>query len=437
MYHGLRRSRNGSKLIDLLTTAVLSLCAAGFLPTAECPYLLKAEVVEAIEGGPVVVRVVVRRVGTSSPSNGLQLINYERLVAQGVRNSCEVTRPLRWGSASYGGPIIGRRGGEVDLPDEGWETFLLFHQYYRRQPIPSGSENLLISWSIRNKTEGFGRAATLLPINVLPPTPENLSAVRKRLEKCWQEAGSSAEKQDILIEMLNGTVHRELIETALSFLRSPKLSPEANGRTLAFHSWRTAPELTHHTFAQLAREFKSSVAVDVFEFWSNNPSLLPDPELRSLYQSNRLWARILTYAVFDARCEREWVAKLRQETPNLCNSAPAQEIARILKDLDDNRYAVRQRARDELFKLDETAESQVRAELKRPLSPEVRKPIESYLERLEKGDTPFLWKSAIEQLESTTTAKGKEMLELLAKGDPENFVTRQAKLALQNRNQAK
>ena len=419
-------------MIQLASALLAALYTAGFIPTARCPYVIRAEVVEAIEGGPVVVHVEVRRVDNIQPSEKLHSVNFERLVGNGITNSGYVSHPKSWGDRSFDGVLMGRMGGFAKLPEAGWQTDLFFQKYHL-QSIPSGAESITISWPIFKNRTRIGTAATVLRVNVLPATAENLLAVRNRIEKRWHDAGLSAEKQDAVIALLYRASRPELVETALSLVRSPDLSPEAKGRTLVFNSWRTAPNLTHTTFAQLAREFRSSVAVDAFEMWCDKPALLPDAEFRSLYQSNRLWLRILTYAVFDARCATEWVAKLRQEVPGLCNSAPAQKVATILKDLDDSRFIVRRRARDELFDLGETAETPVRAALKQPLSSEVRSSLQLYLDRMENGVAPFLGKRAIELLESEAPAKGKEMLELLAQGDPTNFVTREAKRALRER----
>ncbi len=451
-------------MIDLLGTAVLSLCAAGFIPSPECPYVLKAVVVEAIDGGPVVVHVEVRRVVRRKFGGNLEFATSCPLPSmQPKLLDCEVDAPASWGKpASIGFAMVGPPEAlksemtPAEIPKDGCHTFLFLHQRFRhskqeaasseipsgakiwRNWIPNGTYRLLVTWSFRLPgASGFGRAAAILPVRVLPATAENLSNTRQRLEKLWQEAGVVTERQNTVIQMLYQTSQPELVEAALSILRSPNLSPDADADLLVVNAWHSAPELTHATFTRLALDFTSSVAVDVFNAWSIKPSLLPDAELRRLCESTRIWSRILTYAVFDTKCDREWVAKLRQEVPSLCKSAATQKLAQLLRDLDDSRFKVRRHARDELFGLGETAESQVRAALKQPLSAEVRTSLHLFLERMENGESPFRGKRVIELLASATTAKGKEMLELLAQGDPENFVTRQAKLALQNRNQAK
>jgi hypothetical protein len=257
--------------------------------------------------------------------------------------------------------------------------------------------------------------------------------MRQRIETQWHDRNATDEQRKRYLEMVRGSSHPEFVKTAMDFLCSKELSTGLDARPFVLQSWRIAPALTHAAFSRLASEFQSSVAIDVFDVWGEKPSLLPDAEFRVLCGSNRLWSRVLTYAVFGKRCDPDWVKKLRQEVPGLGNSASALRVARLLKDLDDSRFAVRRKARDELFELGETAETPMRAALKQGISLEVRGTLDLYIERLESGQPPFLGRSVIELLAGTRTPEAKEMLEFLAHGDPSNFVARYAQEILGKR----
>ena len=111
----------------------------------------------------------------------------------------------------------------------------------------------------------------------------------------------------------------------------------------------------------------------------------------------------------------------------------AQRIARLIKDLDDDDFRVREKATVELKKFGDLAEPAVRKALAVQQSAEVRLRLESLLENL--GDPNSSSERlqavrAIEALEHIGTPVAQEVLKTIAKGSPGARLTQEAKASL-------
>ena len=110
-------------------------------------------------------------------------------------------------------------------------------------------------------------------------------------------------------------------------------------------------------------------------------------------------------------------------------------LARLIKDLDDDVFKVRERAWRELVEIGEPAVQALRAALKSP-SAEVRDRAERLLEMIlgkgMSGERLRQWR-ALEVLEQLEHPEATTLLEALAKGAPQVTRTRQAKAALERR----
>jgi hypothetical protein len=116
--------------------------------------------------------------------------------------------------------------------------------------------------------------------------------------------------------------------------------------------------------------------------------------------------------------------------------APAdrQQVARLIADLDNDEFAVRQKAREELRRLDERAEPGLRAALRGKLTLEARKRIEELLEGVRvSAASPEKLRvfRAVEVLEHIGTPAARDVLKTLADGASEARLTREAKASLE------
>jgi hypothetical protein len=109
-------------------------------------------------------------------------------------------------------------------------------------------------------------------------------------------------------------------------------------------------------------------------------------------------------------------------------------LARLIADLDDLAFAVRERATRELGELGRLARPALRQVLTGQPSPEVRRRVERLLERPDEvtlaADDLQAWR-AITVLEHLGTAEARQVLKKLAEGVPEARPTEGANAALQ------
>ncbi len=112
--------------------------------------------------------------------------------------------------------------------------------------------------------------------------------------------------------------------------------------------------------------------------------------------------------------------------------ADARRVARLVADLDDQRYAMRRQALRELAGLGKAAEPLVREALRSAGSLEARRQLERLLAGIEKAPpTPeqLLARRAVEVLERAGTAEARGVLQALARGAPGAWLTVEARAA--------
>ncbi len=112
----------------------------------------------------------------------------------------------------------------------------------------------------------------------------------------------------------------------------------------------------------------------------------------------------------------------------------SRRITQLLDDLDNDRFASREKAKAELMALGELAESALRKALEGQPPPEVQRAVNEILKRLqeqpESADRRRQLR-AIEVLEHIGTPEAKEVLDKLAKGAPGARITEEARASLQ------
>ncbi len=110
----------------------------------------------------------------------------------------------------------------------------------------------------------------------------------------------------------------------------------------------------------------------------------------------------------------------------------AQRVARLIADLDDERFAVRDKASADLAKLGDLAEPFLRKTLEGKPSPEVRRRAQTILEGLHRALSaePLREVRAVELLEQIGTPSARTVLAALAEGAAGARLTREAKATL-------
>jgi hypothetical protein len=116
------------------------------------------------------------------------------------------------------------------------------------------------------------------------------------------------------------------------------------------------------------------------------------------------------------------------------SGATSRQFARLIGELDDDAFAVRERATEELGRLGHAAEPALSAALAQPVSLEVRRRIDRLLENSGGMGLPsrheVFFCRTVEVLETCATPDARRMLQDLAAGSPEARLTQEARAAL-------
>jgi HEAT repeat protein len=126
------------------------------------------------------------------------------------------------------------------------------------------------------------------------------------------------------------------------------------------------------------------------------------------------------------------VPLLGERLPKVSPDATDPQVTRLLGELDDDDYGVRERATQELIRLGPAALHAVRRELAATKSREVRRRAEEVIAKA--GDTganpnEVLLARGVEVLQRTNTPESRELLQTWAKGPADSPLTREARTA--------
>jgi RNA polymerase sigma factor (sigma-70 family) len=133
-------------------------------------------------------------------------------------------------------------------------------------------------------------------------------------------------------------------------------------------------------------------------------------------------------AVLALASDREGTAPFLKERLRPVAAAAPKRFARLVAELDSDRFEVRTKAKGGLAQLGPGAEPLVRKALAKPPSAEVRKALQELLGGLEAGQLRSL--RAVEALEALGTLAARELLRALAGGEPGARLTDEAQASL-------
>jgi dipeptidyl aminopeptidase/acylaminoacyl peptidase len=128
----------------------------------------------------------------------------------------------------------------------------------------------------------------------------------------------------------------------------------------------------------------------------------------------------------------EQAVPLLQERLKPAMPADSKRLAQLIADLDNNDFATRQKATEELERLGDLAGAALEKALADKSALEMRTRIESLLEKVDRIPPPEILRSlrALESLEHAGTPEGRQLLETLAKGAEGARLTREAQASL-------
>jgi RNA polymerase sigma factor (sigma-70 family) len=141
-------------------------------------------------------------------------------------------------------------------------------------------------------------------------------------------------------------------------------------------------------------------------------------------------------AIWTLAAVPEQTLPLLRERLQPATPADPQRVARLIGDLNSDRFAVRRQGTAELEKLGDAAEPALRQTLTTSLTLEMRQRIEQLLEKITQSilaPAPERLRTirALEVLEHIGTAEARRLLETLSRGTPDVWLTREAKTSLE------
>jgi hypothetical protein len=131
--------------------------------------------------------------------------------------------------------------------------------------------------------------------------------------------------------------------------------------------------------------------------------------------------------IFSPRCNREWKTTLFQDLRRQSKPIPASELEPLVAQLDDDDFKVREKASAGLKRYGERAQGYLDNALSRPLSSEARRRIASILDTDNKAKQALECVLALEYFETHDAPTNGELLQVLAEGSPDAWLTQQAK----------
>jgi RNA polymerase sigma factor (sigma-70 family) len=191
------------------------------------------------------------------------------------------------------------------------------------------------------------------------------------------------------------------------------------------------------------RVMTTSLALLELEVYYRSDLLLasrPTSELRA-DELGTLWAdlggdlfraRQVSWALIGSPAQA--VPLLREKLQPVSIKVDGIRIARLVAELDDDQFAVREAAEKELDRLGEVAAPALRKALTGQPSVEVRRRVERLLDRQDEADfTPERLRArrGLDVLERIGTAEARQVVERLAGGTPQAWLTREAKATLE------
>jgi hypothetical protein len=411
-------------------------------------------VLEVLEGGPLVLRVTLEYKGEKDIDIGAD---------NGFTNA-HITPRANWKIRPVAGFFSGRPSGRHKLsPGDKWSEVHYLHQQFCG--VAKGKVTLEVSWRVREpgeKGKEIARPVTKLEVDIPAATEERLRALRRRLADKLDQATRTEEERRTnireVVDYLRDTKHAglapvvwRLIEATpdacpmTDFLqlvyaaedkgvvnrRLVKLACDPNypglGSIFWYWRWEPAPPKPETDDDKLLKKFFCDQGR---EEGRKEKVRLSAEEIEPLLKSENVWIRTLTGVTFPDQRGKEWTERLLRDLRESQQPLPDKLFARLLADLDDDDFAVRQKATEELQRHGERVQAQVARALQGQPSPEAKGRLKHVLDAIAKGPPPIV-RTTLSQLGQAKNDQARVILRVLAEGQTDSWASKEAKAALQ------
>lgn len=398
------------------------------LPAAE-KFQARSSVLEAVEGGPLVIKVTLKYTGAH---------------AREVTSSSLYPSPFfggtppEWGMGIFvsgGGGLCSRDGRDCFTrikPHEEWtKVYYLHHRYHN---IASGRLTLKLRWTVRDPDTPdekiIARPEVPLAINIEPADAKHLSALRARLEHRLEVARRSGDGEAIgeVLKYMDCTNHAALVPFAWRIIGQDR----GNRRMTAIWFVGQHSEDLPAADLRLSRllgDLELAERVELVRCWAMRGRRISPDAFQVLTNSADLWDRLLAYAYLSKLCDQRWVNKLLADLPKLTQPLSRSQFHPLLRELDDDEFAVREAATVQLTALGERVQAQLKGTLKTPLSLEAKRRVRMILERIAVAKGSLEWEPIFSRLslgDGDSDAALLAIFRALAKGRPDAALTKAA-----------
>jgi hypothetical protein len=386
-------------------------------------FRLRGEVIEAVQGGPVIIKATLAYQG-----------NEEIEMRQMCYHNAEIRNAKNWRFRLKAYPIdfvgISVVGYATIAPGATFTEYLVVHDHC---DAPAGKCNVDLTWSLHGmkdkKGEVISDPSTRLVVNVLPATAENLVALCDRLVKCVRQPKQSEVNPELLADMVLFTKHRALLPAAFEMLETG--NPHYPVFDLVAHIYALSPSANEvqGRMVNLVRllDWKHG-KLSLFWYWQSKKMILPAEEMRRLMDNSDVWIRVLTYEAFGQKCDPIWVRRLLAELREVANPLPKGQFVRLLSELDDDRFRVRERATTKLIADAIRVEAQLKRCTQAGLSPETARRVKQILATIA-DRRPFSPPSLV-LTGLSESPESQAILHALSNGAPGTWLTDEAKKLL-------
>jgi hypothetical protein len=447
---------------------------------------VRLAVIEALEDGPVICEVTLKNISSSD----LQVGAKSGVIGGFCRPEAKWrirTEPSRTGSVILG---AARGHGHPLAPGETVSMAFNIHRGFLsvpagKVPLRFGWE---IYRTADPDKPGPGKEFDLLfkierteTIEVRPATAENVAAARRRLESELNTVlpEDRLEKRarfwidcpvDRFLRKVVGCRHKEFVPLMLQAI--DRGAPTCyRGRDIlgsVYESFAT-PEEGFAACAEYLATGEPAAAADLFEYWTRQEADFqehlrreeklkksppgtgggtgPGPERleeelwktskrhldtrltrdqgQRLLRAPNVCVRALLYSYHPDWCPDAWIATLEKDLHEAMQ--PPRHLEELLARLDDDRFAVRERASAELLRAGPLLVGYLREVKQERLPPETRRRLELALAALGEPRLPRLWQDTVSRLTSEASPACRKMVDILLAGDNRSPIARAAR----------
>ncbi|HVS40442.1 MAG TPA: hypothetical protein VMS17_33095 [Gemmataceae bacterium] len=319
---------------------------------------------------------------------------------------------------------------EITLePGEKITETLRLHEQFRR--IPSGKVLLPVWWRVTEPVSGKEQrtswATRNLELDIAAATPDRVGTLLKRMEERMRDPNLTYSDRRTLADDLELTHHPELTPVAWAMVESYEDYP----RPLWFIEDSGTPcEEIDGRVLKLLEDPRWPGTYDTFSYWDRRKTPLSGRQFQRLLDTGSVWTRVLTYRYFPQRCDKEWKAALFRDLRMQTQPVPSQQFDGLLAKLDSDDFELREQASADLTRLGERVEGQLRHAQETQLSAEANQRVKAILDKLRDAKQSPECIRTLQWLESSSTPETGEILEVLADGQPDAWLTQQAKKQL-------